>query len=82
MFQLPGGCLSWFIVLVVLLFYLSSSRKPDLPNNVLSMTQLKTKDLPDQVKALLINGELYSHAFSSKITCTLQPLLAPLCQFS
>ncbi|XP_044185090.1 DNA-directed RNA polymerase III subunit RPC5-like isoform X1 [Acropora millepora] len=34
------------------------SRKPDLPNNVLSMTQLKTKDLPDQVKALLINAKV------------------------
>lgn len=65
--------LSWFIVLGVWLFYFSS-RKPDLPNNVLSMTQLKTKDLPDQVKALLINGELYTLAFSSKITCTLQHL--------
>lgn len=38
------------------------------------MTQLKTKDLPDQVKALLINGELDTPAFSSKITRTLQQL--------
>lgn len=38
------------------------------------MTQLKTKDLPDQVKALLINGELYTPVFSSKITRILQDL--------
>lgn len=70
---LEDVCLG-LLCLVVWLFYLSSSRKPDLPNNVLSMTQLKTKDLPDQVKALLINGELYTPAFSKKITCTLQQL--------
>ncbi|KAK2564331.1 DNA-directed RNA polymerase III subunit RPC5 [Acropora cervicornis] len=39
-------------------FQVDASRKPDLPNNVLSMTQLKTKDLPDQVKALLINAKV------------------------
>lgn len=38
--------------------YLCYSSKPPVPSNVLSMTQLKTMDLPDQVKALLINGEL------------------------
>ena len=38
--------------------YLPYSSKPPVPCNVLSMTQLKTMDLPDQVKALLINGEL------------------------
>ena len=38
--------------------YLPHSSKPPVPCNVLSMTQLKTMDLPDQVKALLINGEL------------------------
>lgn len=38
--------------------YLCYSSKPAVPSNVLSMTQLKTMDLPDQVKALLINGEL------------------------
>lgn len=36
------------------------SSKPHLPNNVLSMTQLKTMDLPDQVKALLINAKVIS----------------------
>lgn len=29
-----------------------------MPRNVLSMTQLREMDLPDQVKALLKNGEL------------------------
>ena len=38
------------------------------------MTQLKTKDLPDQVKALLINGEVSTPEFSGKITRTLQDL--------
>ncbi|XP_068672211.1 DNA-directed RNA polymerase III subunit RPC5-like isoform X1 [Montipora foliosa] len=36
------------------------SSKPHLPNNVLSMTQLKTMDLQDQVKALLINAKVIS----------------------
>ena len=36
-------------------FYFSRS-KPKLPSNMLSMTQLKNMDLPDQVKTLLING--------------------------
>lgn len=32
--------------------------KPDLPSNVLSLTQLRTMPLPDQVKALLTNGKI------------------------
>ncbi|CAH3013932.1 unnamed protein product [Porites evermanni] len=36
------------------------SSEPRLPSNVLSMTQLKTMDLPDQVKALLINAKVIS----------------------
>lgn len=36
------------------------SSKPPVPSNVLSMTQLKTMDLPDQVKALLINAKVIS----------------------
>ena len=39
------------------LVYPCVSSKPPVPSNVLSMTQLKTMDLQDQVKALLINGE-------------------------
>ena len=44
------------LMLIDISFLFSS--KPHLPNNVLSMTQLKTMDLPDQVKALLINGKI------------------------
>ena len=37
-----------------------SRSKPKLPSNMLSMTQLKNMDLPDQVKTLLVNGSLNS----------------------
>lgn len=36
------------------------SSRPPVPNNVLSMTQLKTMDLADQVRALLINAKVIS----------------------
>ena len=32
--------------------------KPKLPSNVLSMTELKTMCLSDQIKALLINAKV------------------------
>ena len=39
------------------------AEKPKLPSNVLSMNNLKTMNLSDQVKALLING-VYLCAYS------------------
>ena len=45
---------------------LSFRSQPAVPSNVLSMTQLKTMDAPDQVKALMMNG-MYMHRQPTRV---------------
>ena len=44
-----------------------SREKPALPNNILSLSQLRTMPLQEQVKALLINGKFFFLLYVHKI---------------